>query len=184
MEDNEILRLFNARADEALTAVRTRYGSYCRTIASRILGNEADAEEVENDVLLKAWNTIPPAAPASLKSYLAMLTRQLAVDRVRFAGRSIRGGSEYALSLDELEESLPDGRSDDPADALALTEALNRFLRDLPEKKRNIFLKRYWYALSVREIAEECGMKEGNVKMILSRTRAALKEFLIGEEIL
>ena len=178
MEDNEILRLFNARADDALTAVRTRYGSYCRTIASRIRGNEADAEEVENDVLLKAWNTIPPAAPASLKSYLAMLTRQLAVDRVRFAGRSIRGGSEYALSLDELEESLPDGRSDDPADALALTEALNRFLRDLPEKKRNIFLKRYWYALSVREIAHRTGTTEANVKVRIFRAKERLRPLL------
>ena len=176
MDDQMILMQFNLRSEQALSETRTRYGAYCRRIAMGILNDEGDCAEVVNDVLLKAWNTIPPNQPRSLRSYLGMLSRQIAIDRWR--GR--RG--EFALSLDELAEAVPS--TDRRVEQLDLRDALNEFLRSLPKKDRRIFLQRYWYACPIAEIAAEAGLREGAVKMRLSRMREKLRKFLEGKELL
>ena len=62
-----------------------------------------------------------------------------------------------------------------------LAQELNRFLGSLKEKDRNIFIRRYFYLESGKQIAERYGMNEANVNVILSRTRSRLKEHL-GKE--
>ena len=167
MDDQMILLQFQLRSEQALVETRTRYGAYCRGIAMAILNDINDSAEVENDVLLKAWNTIPPQNPRSLRSYLGMLSRQLAIDRWR--GRK----GEFALSLEELGEVIPS--TDRRVEQLDLRDALNDFLRSLPKKDRRIFLQRYWYADSVRTIARRFAMSENNVSVMLSRLRGKLK---------
>ena len=59
-----------------------------------------------------------------------------------------------------------------------LAAAIDRFLRTLPEKDCNLFLRRYWYIHSISVIADRYGMKEHTVKSILFRTREKLRTFL------
>ena len=176
MDDQMILLQFQLRSEQALVEARTRYGAYCRGIAMAILNDALDSAEVENDVLLKAWNTIPPQNPRSLRSYLGMLSRQLAIDRWR--GRK----GEFALSLEELGEVIPS--TDRRVEQLDLRDALNDFLCSLPKKDRRIFLQRYWYASPIAQIAAEAGLREGAVKMRLSRMRERLRKYLEGKELL
>ena len=176
MDDQMILLQFQLRSEQALVETRTRYGACCRGIAMAILNDINDSAEVENDVLLKAWNTIPPQNPRSLRSYLGMLSRQLAIDRWR--GRK----GEFALSLEELGEVIPS--TDRRVEQLDLRDALNDFLRSLPKKDRRIFLQRYWYASPIAQIAAEAGLREGAVKMRLSRMRERLRKYLEGKELL
>ena len=176
MDDQMILLQFQLRSEQALVETRTRYGAYCRGIAMAILNDINDSAEVENDVLLKAWNTIPPQNPRSLRSYLGMLSRQLAIDRWR--GRK----GEFALSLEELGEVIPS--TDRRVEQLDLRDALNDFLCSLPKKDRRIFLQRYWYACPIAQIAAEAGLREGAVKMRLSRMRERLRKYLEGKELL
>ena len=86
MDDRDIIRLYLDRDEEAIAETRRKYSRYCHYIAFRITGSEQDAEETVNDACLKAWNTIPPHSPESLKAYMGMLTRGLAVNRLEFAG--------------------------------------------------------------------------------------------------
>ncbi len=176
MDDQMILLQFQLRSEQALVETRTRYGAYCRGIAMAILNDINDSAEVGNDVLLKAWNTIPPQNPRSLRSYLGMLSRQLAIDRWR--GRK----GEFALSLEELGEVIPS--TDRRVEQLDLRDALNDFLCSLPKKDRRIFLQRYWYASPIAQIAAEAGLREGAVKMRLSRMRERLRKYLEGKELL
>lgn len=180
MDDRALIAALHARSEDAIGSIREKYGAYCRYIAGQILADPADVEEVENDVLLKLWRTVPPAEPASLRSYLGMLSRQLAIDKRRSDPKGKLADS-FEASLDELADVLPDGSENAIADEVALREALNRFLRQLGEKERHIFLLRYWYACSIREIAKELHMTEGAVKMRLERSRNKLWHF-IGEE--
>ncbi len=180
MDDKQILELFFERSENAISLTQSKFGRYCHYIASRILGNEADAEEVVNDTWLKAWNTIPPHRPSSLKVYLGMLTRQLALDAWDVKTAQKRSGS-FPLVLDELAECIPDGT--DFSHSLELRDALNRFLHTLPLKTRRVFLRRYWYAASVAEIAREFGMTESAVTVLMLRTRQKLNAFLAKEEI-
>lgn len=178
-----IVRLFLERNEQAIEECRTRYSRYLREIALRILGNREDAEECESDTYLDAWNSIPPNEPEDLKTYLGKLARRNSIDRLRRENAVKRGGSEYALSLDELAECVTD--DEDPTasevDGRELERMIDGFLRTLPDTERRIFLRRYWFADPIAEIAERFGYKEVRVRTQLFRTREKLKQFLLQE---
>lgn len=179
MDDQQIIALYWQRDERAIPATAETYGSYCFRIAHNILHERQDAEECLNDVWLRAWNNMPPHRPRFLSAFLGRITRNLALNMYSLKSAQKRGGGEAALVLDELAECVS-GRetTEDLVSARALTEALNAFLAIMPPKKRKVFLRRYWYADSVSEIARTMGMTENQVSVLLHRQRAALKQFL------
>ena len=184
MEDREIVSLYFARSEQAIAESDRKYGRYCGAIAQRIVAFREDAEECVQDTWLRAWDVIPPEQPARLGVFLGRITRNLALDRVRFLGRDKRGGSGAQLAYEELEAVLAGDDAEKLVDALALRQSLGRFLAGLPKRQRVIFLRRYWYFQPVKEIATDLGLGESLVKMTLLRTRNALKKQLEAEELL
>ena len=181
MEDKQIVELYFARAESAVYETERKYGRYCHYIAYRILEDDQDASEIVNDTLLKAWNTIPPNRPGSLKPYVGMISRQLSLDRYA-QSRAKKRGEQTALVLDELAECIPDNDSEeDIGESIALRDSLNQFVWSLPDKAQKIFVRRYWYSSSIAEISKEYGMKQSAVTVLLLRTRKKLKEFLMKE---
>ena len=181
MEDQQIVDLYFARSESAITETDRKYGRYCHSIAYNILEDNEDAKEIVNDTYLKAWNTIPPNRPDPLKPYVGMISRHLSLDRYEEYHTQKRGG-QVPLVLEELAECIPDNDSrEDIGESVALKDALARFIRSLPDKTQRIFLRRYWYASSVAEIAEEYGMRENSVNVLLHRTRKKLKDHLQKE---
>lgn len=182
MEDHEIVDLYFARNESAIAETEIKYGRYCYSIANRILENAGDAEEIVNDTYLKAWNTIPPNRPDSLRAYVGMICSRLSLNRYDMRKAEKRGGAQTALVLEELAECVSDPASEaDPGDAMALRDALNRFLASLSAKTRKIFVRRYWYMSPVSEIARDFSMKESTVTVLMLRTRKKLKQFLQKE---
>lgn len=181
MDDRQIIELFLAREERAIAELQQKYGGYCRAIAYRILGDARDAEEIENDCYLKVWNAIPPNEPDPLSSYVSMICRRTALSRAEAASAQKRGGGQLPAVLDELESVLSAEDSADFDDAVALRDALNRFLRALPQRQRNIFLQRYWYFRPIGEIAAEFSTSESSVSVTLHRIRKKLKDFLEKE---
>ena len=181
MEDQQIVDLYFARSESAITETDRKYGRYCHSIAYNILEDHEDAKEIVNDTYLKAWNTIPPNRPDPLKPYVGMISRHLSLDRYEEYHTQKRGG-QVPLVLEELAECIPDNDSrEDIGESVALKDALAKFIRSLPDKTQMIFLRRYWYASSVAEIAEEYGMRENSVNVLLHRTRKKLKDHLHKE---
>lgn len=181
-EDEKLLRLFQERNEQALKTAEQQYGRLCRTMAYRILGNRQDAEECANDVLLKLWDTIPPAAPRSLTAYVSGITRNHALNLLEAKNTSKRGGKQYDAALDELSPYLQsDEDLEDRLSAIALQDAIDRFLDKLPEETCMIFLARYYSMQPIREIAKEHSSTVGRVQMILKRTKEKLRTFLKEE---
>lgn len=180
MDDKRIVELFFARAETAISEAAKKYGRYCRYIALRLLGDERDAEEVENDTYLRLWNSIPPKKPDPLKPYIGAVARNIALNKLEARGAQKRGG-EALLVLEELSECLSDPAGEEMGESFALREALNSFLASLDEKTRIVFMQRYFYTCSVREIAAARGLKESAVTMILFRARQKLREHLHKE---
>lgn len=181
MEDKQIVELYWARSESAISETANKYGRYCHYIAYQILTNDEDSEEVVNDTYLKAWNTIPPQRPDPLKSYVGTISRQLALNVYKEQHTQKRGG-QVPLVLDELSDCIPNPENhENIGESIALSEALSRFLRALPQKTRNIFIRRYFYMSPVAEIARDFSMKESNVTMHLLRTRRKLEQFLKKE---
>ncbi|MBE6954632.1 MAG: sigma-70 family RNA polymerase sigma factor [Ruminococcaceae bacterium] len=182
--DETILNLFFRRIDDAISLTKTKYGALCRSVAFRILADSRDAEECENDTYLRAWNAIPPERPRALGAYLARITRNLALDRLDYNTAAARS-SALTQAFEEFEPWLP-ARLGDPEAAsenLAFRRVLNDFLRRQSAEARTIFLRRYWYGESIREIAEALGVSESKVKTSLFRTRERLLTELIKERI-
>lgn len=184
MEDRRIVELYWQRSEAAIAETQTKYGKYCHYIAYNILSDDGDAEECVNDTYLKAWDSMPPHKPTKLSTFLGKITRNLALNRLEAQKAAKRGAGVVPIALDELTECITDNETSDPTDEIALRGALNRFLRALPEETMIVFLQRYWYFASVKEIAANRGISETNVKVILHRARGKLKSFLEKEGII
>ena len=186
MEDKAIVDLYWARDEQAITETQKKFAAYLSKIAYNILYDREDTEESVNDTYLRAWNSMPENRPKVLSTYLGKIIRRLSIDRYRKKHAQKRGESEYALSLEEMREDLG-LEAQAPADVEGaaiekeLADLINRWLAGRPERERNIFLSRYYFLDAVTDIAGKAGMKEGTVRSILFRERAALKEYLEKE---
>ena len=181
MDDESIVKLYLLRSEDAIAETERKYGRYLESVAYRILGDREDAKEILNDTFMKVWSTVPPNKPSSLKIYAARISRQLAINRAEAYGAAKRAAGELPLLLDELEECIPDTSSPDISESLALRDQLSRFVRSLASRERKIFVKRYFWAMTVAEIAKELRTTEGAVAAQLYRTRRALAVFLEKE---
>ncbi len=183
MDDSKIIDLFWERSEVAIYETQKKYDSYCRSIAYRILRCNEDAEECVGDAYLGLWNSVPPSRPESLKNFLGCIVRRLALNRYDYNTAKKRGeGFGYEI-IDEYFDCVPDSRFDSPVDELALKYAVNGFLAGLQKKQRIIFLRRYWYMCSVKEIADSMGITESDVKVTLHRVRTKFKKHLEKEGI-
>lgn len=185
MDDIQIVELYFARNENAISETQQKYGKYCHYIAYHILQDNSDAEECVNDTYLQAWNVIPPVKPCKLAPFLGKITRNLSLNRRAEKSAQKRGRGQCALALDELAECIPDADTDGTAmtDEIVLRDAVNRFLRTLPENAMIVFLQRYWYFADIREIADYRNMSENAVKVLLFRVRKKFKQFLEKEGI-
>lgn len=182
MEDTEIIDLYLARDESAVSMTAAKYGSRLRRLSFGIVADRETAEECENDTYMTAWNSIPPHAPRSyFYPFLARIIRNLSLSRCRDRSRLKRNAHIEELSR-EMEQVIaaPDDLSC-RMEEMALKQAINSFLRTLPEEKRNIFIRRYWYLDSVEAVAKRYGLSRSNVKTTLFRIRNGLREHLIKE---
>lgn len=175
MDDKRIIELFFARDEYAISLTKEKYGGYLTSLAFGVLGDRQDAAECENETYLCAWNSIPPNNPRSLSAYLSKIIRNLSLNRLRSDRHRIP--LKMTVILDELSEVIPDNR-EDIADTIDLRDAMKGFVEGLDPIIRKIFLKRYFYIMSVNEIADDMGMRTGTVKSTLHRTREELRKYL------
>lgn len=175
MEDSLIVDLYFERSEQAIAETQKKYGRLCAKIASGILKRPEDAEEAVSSSYVKLWNAIPPKRPESLCGYLCRIVRNTALNIYDSMKR--RSCEEL---YGELAEVIPDTVAvEDRADSREITQHLNDYLRSCREKNRDIFTARYYFNMSVRDIANSMDMTESAVKTRLSRIRADLRDYLI-----
>ncbi len=182
MEDKNIVELYWARNENAITETQNKYENYLTKIAYNILSDMEDSKESVNDTYLAAWNSMPPHKPDVLSAYLSKITRRISIDIFRRKNRQKRQGTEYALSLNELKDCVSKTDSaEDNFEIKLLANAINDFLRTLPDDARNLFIGRYYFLDSLKDAAKYCGMTESKAKSLLFRTRCKLKDHLEKE---
>lgn len=180
MEDSKIIQLYWNRDESAIPVTSKKYGAYCTSIARNILKNEEDTEECVNDTYFNAWNAMPPQRPSVLSAFLGRITRNLSFNRYKLLHTQKRGGGELPLVLEELTEVVSGKESvEQELERKELLAEINSFLAGLPKEKRQMFVRRYWYAEPVNEIAKRFGVSESSATMTLKRVREQLKEKLV-----
>lgn len=185
MTDQRIIELFFARSDQAVTELERKYGARLLPVARNLTGDLLDAEECVNDVLLTAWNSIPPQRPKPLSGWLYSVTRNIAMNRYRANTAAKRGGGEITRALDELENIVSGPGT--PEEALArkeLARALNRFLSGLPRTDRALFLGRYYAGEPYHVLALRLELTEEHCRMKIARLRKRLRRQLEKDGVL
>ncbi len=171
MQDSEIINLYFARNETAISETDTKYGALARRLSLNIVGIYQDAEECVQDGYHKVWNNIPPTIPDNFKAFLLRIIRNFSVSKIRTQNAKKRKSESSDLLLSELSECIS-SEKDDPCSELELkelTKAIDRFLGDLQEDDRYIFVRRYWYGDAVKDIKSE------RVAQRLFRLRAKLR---------
>ena len=180
MEDKHIIELLFARAESAIDALAAKFGKVLLRLALNILHSHQDAEECVNDTYLALWNQIPPERPDPLSAYTYRIGRNTALKKLR-ANTAQARNSTYDLSLDELADCIADDSLWNTLDARELGRCIDRFLSEQSRENRAIFIKRYWYGDSIKQIAKDTGMREGTISVRLNRIRSALRYYLNKE---
>ena len=182
MDDTQIIALYWQRSSGAIRASEEAYGAYCFTVANRIVENREDAEECVNDTWLGAWNSIPPQRPDPLRAYVCRIVRNLSLKKLR-ANSALKRSSRFEVSLSELEDCISAHSLDEQLAAGELSAQINAFLAALRRDDRVMFVRRYWFAQPLSEIADAFGTTENNVSVRLGRIRRKLHTYLERKEV-
>ena len=184
LEDGRIIDLFFERSEQAVDELDKKYGALIAKTASNFLRSRQDVEECVNDTYLGVWNSIPPHRPDPLISYVCRIARNLAVSKLRSetAEKRSRG---LDLVFDELAEIIPSGQDvEKDYEVRELMDGINHFLETLPYDDRYLFVRRYWYADPVKEIAAATHLRENRISLRLFRLRKQLRRALEKEGLL
>ena len=183
MDDSKIIELFFERSDQAIIELSNKYGAICSKVADNILNNRLDSEECVNDAYLGVWNTIPPQRPNPLLSYVCRIVRNLALKKYH-ENTAQKRNSYYDVALDEIADCIPASFSvEDEIMAKEVAGVIDGFLETLDQQSRIMFIRRYWHADSIEEIAALLHKSKHYISVRLSRTRKALRQHLKKEGI-
>lgn len=174
-DDERIIELLSRRDEQGLKAARDKFSKLIMSICRKILRSDEDAEQCANDTLLKVWESIPPDRPDNLTGYICKIARRLTLNKLRYDTAKMRNSD----LLTELDECIPSDCSvERQAEMTELSEALDEWLRKLPEKQQRLFTLRYFYTYGVKEAAKACGMSKTAATTALMRLREQLKKHL------
>lgn len=183
MEDAAIIDLYWARDQQAIVESDQKYGAFCAALARNILSSIQDAEECVNDTWHRAWDTMPPQRPGSLRAYLGRIVRNLSIDRWR-RGKAQKRGEGMDVMLSELEGCLPGGQSPErELENQEITLAIEGWLDTLSQEERALFLRRYWYGERVADLAQGWGCTPNRMSQRLLRLRSSLRRCLEEQEV-
>jgi RNA polymerase sigma-70 factor (ECF subfamily) len=183
IQDDAIIEMFFERSEDAIRELDTKYGKACFKLSYNIVNNRQDAEECVNDSYLGVWNAIPPARPNPLLSFVLKIVRNLSV-KVYWKNNAEKRSSSYTTTLLEIEPFIAaPNTTEAEVEARELARMIEGFLEKQSVKNRVIFMRRYWFSDTYKDIAEQVGLSEKNVSVRLSRIRQKLKEYLIEREV-
>lgn len=182
MDDLEIIELYWARNQDAITETERSYGKRLQGLSQKIVRSYEDAQECVSDTYMKAWETIPPQKPNFFFAYLARICRYFSMGRLDWKNAAKRKAEVVSLS-EEMALCIPDESREREMKGKEIGAVMDRFLEGLSQESRLIFLRRYWFCDTVAEIAGRYGISESKVKTRLHRTRAQLSDFLQKEDI-
>ena len=182
MDDDKIISLYWERDEQAITETDKKYRRYLYTIAYNILHDTMDCDECLNDTYLGTWNAIPPARPSVFQMFLSKIMRNTATVRYKRNTADKRIPSEMTISLEELEQCMPQGLTTEEEYMVSeLGKLLSGYLRSLSDDDSFIFFCRYYCSDKITDIAQMLHVNERTVYRKLTIIREDLKKLLEKE---
>ena len=184
LSDEQIIDLYFAREERAIAETDRKYCQYLYAVAYNILANEQDVEECLQDTYLHVWNSVPPERPRLFHAFLAKITRNVSLNRYKAAKRQKRVPCEVSVSLDELGECVSEHTDlAHEVHSATVAQVLNRYLDGVSERRMYVFVSRYFYSLTIPQIAKRLSCSITLVNKELAAIRRELREVLEKEGI-
>jgi RNA polymerase sigma-70 factor, ECF subfamily len=176
LKDVELVELVLAGQQNAFEVLVERYKDAVQNLAYRMLGNPTEAEDVTQEVFVRAYTQLVTYKPAhKFSTWLLSIASHLAIDQ-------LRRRRFLALPLEDVpflewmadlgigpEQSALQGEQQDEIQA---------YLQRLPSKYRAVIVLRYWYDLSYEEISTALNLTPALVKARLHRARELLARYI------
>lgn len=172
--DNEIIDKLFDRDEQAISDTEKKYGSLCRKIACNILKDYDEANACVNTSYFNLWSSVPPNKPRSLKAYICSIVRNNALRMKK--KNPLQSEEMFFMELTEAFQIVKD--AEEEFDNKNLSSCINAFLTEQKEENRKVFVLRYYYNFTYKDIAYALGIKEATVKTKLFRLRDELKSHL------
>ncbi len=184
LDDTALVALVARRNEGALSALYDRYSRLAFSLAVRIVGDQALAEEITIDSFVNVWQAAGSfsAERGGFVTWLMSVVRHRAIDELRRLNVRPEGS---AVELDEALQAaaLPD-LLDDIVEVKRRREVVRSALARLPDLQREVLELAYFGGLTQQEIAEKTGTPLGTVKtrmrLGLMKMREELRRF--GDE--
>ena len=176
LQDTDIIRavLQGRKADYAILV--GRYQSFVFTIASRYIKNREEAEEVAQDIFVKAYLSLAGFKGVSkFSTWLYSITHTSCISHLR------KNKPNTILTDNEKLAAYSDSQHSSPSitpDARTQKQAINEALKQLPDDDAEIITLFYLAGESIEEIAMITGLQTNNVKVKLHRARQKLKDII------
>ena len=182
--DEKIIDMYWQRDPDAIQETDQKYGHIMRNVAYNILFDSLDCEECRNDAYLGIWNVIPPDRPNPLLTFVCKIVRNISIKKYH-AKTAIKRNSAYNVAMSEVaNDILFSNNVESEIEAKELAHMIEDFLDTLTVENRVIFMRRYWFSDTYKEIADRVGITEKMVSMRLTRIRKQMREYLIKREVL
>lgn len=179
-EDVRLMELVSAGDAAAFERLVERHQRLVVGTVARMLGNNADAEDIGQQVFVRVWKSASRyVARAKFTTWLLKITRNLVFNELRRRAR--HNQVPLHTEPEETERPLKDERVVTPGEALLeqeLQEAIDAAIARLPEMQRMAVVLRRYEELSYEEIAETLDQSVSGVKSLLFRARTELRESL------
>jgi RNA polymerase sigma-70 factor (ECF subfamily) len=177
--DSELINLLRASNSQAMDVLYDRYAGLVYSVAFKILQNNSDAEELTQDIFISLWqkDNYQPTR-GSLKSFLGLLTRHRAIDKLRKRNTSQKFIDRWQSSIYENSSfilPLEDAQSQEQR------EQLQKVLNLLPVEQRKILMMNFFEGLSRVQIAERLNIPVGTVKSRVRLAFVKLKKLLLEQ---
>ena len=183
IDDEKIIEMFFNRDQQAIHELDMKYGKIFRNLSYNVVNSRLDAEECVNDAYLGAWNAIPPVHPNSLLTYIVKIVRNVSL-KIYWRTEATKRNGHYTIALAEIEDCIAGQKTvEDEIETKELARLIEAFLNTLTVKERVIFMRRYWFSDSYKDIAEFVGLSEKNISVRLTRIREKMKQYLIEREV-
>lgn len=164
--DETLMQAITNRHQTALRELYQRYGKTLRAVVTRVVHEEAEADDVLQEILLQVWKEAGNYSPKAGRplGWVVTLARRRAIDRLRRRQAYCRAKDRFELQIDDQPVSSPRNGTSDDIVRSDLRRFLERQMRCLPDYQRQVIVLSFFEGRSHREIADLTGTPLGTVK--------------------